>query len=54
MGELIEKGERLIEVEAFQYRFQPAFPRAPACFSGPVAAIEFATKVPWVFAEDPY
>ena len=54
VGELIEPGERLIEVDGFQYWFQPAFPRPPACFSGPVAAIEFATRVPWVLSEDPY
>ncbi len=54
IGELIEQGERLIEVDSFQYWFQPTFPRPPACFSGPVAAIEFATQVPWVLAEDPY
>jgi hypothetical protein len=51
VGELVEKGERLIQVEDFQYWCQPAFPRPRACFGEPVAAIEFAAQVPWVLDE---
>ena len=53
VGELIEKGERLIQEGDFQYWFQPSFPRAPAAFGGEVAAIEFSAQVPWVLDEDP-
>lgn len=53
VGELIEKGERLIQAGDFQYWFQPSFPRPPACFGESVAAIEFAAKVPWVLDENP-
>jgi hypothetical protein len=52
-GELIEKGEKLIQVGDFQYWFQPSFLRPPAAFGKEVAAIEFSTQVPWVLDEDP-
>jgi len=51
VGQLIEKGERLVEAGDFKYWFQPAFPRAPACFGKQVSAIEFTTQVPWVLNE---
>jgi hypothetical protein len=54
VGELVDKGEKLISGGEFQYWFQPAFPRPPACFGERVAAIEFSTKIPWVLKEDPY
>jgi hypothetical protein len=53
VGELVESGERLIQAGAFQYWFQPSFPRAPACFGECVAAIEFAVEVAWVLDESP-
>ena len=53
VGELIEKGERLVQAGDFQYWFQPSFPRPPASFGEEVAAIEFSTQVPWVLDEDP-
>lgn len=53
VGELIEKGEKLIQVGDFQYWFQPSFPRPPAAFGKDVAAIEFSAQVPWVLDEDP-
>jgi hypothetical protein len=53
VGELVEKGERLIQDGDFQYWFQPAFPKPPACFGKPVAAIEFAAQIPWVLDETP-
>jgi len=53
VGELIEKGEKLIQVGDFQYWFQPSFPRPPAVFGKQVAAIEFSAQVPWVLDEDP-
>jgi hypothetical protein len=46
VGELIERGERLMQDGNFQYWFQPSSPRAPACFGEAVAAIEFSTQVP--------
>jgi hypothetical protein len=54
VGELIEKGEKLIRDGQFQYWFQPVFPPPPACFGVCVAAVEFTTSVPWVLKEDPY
>jgi hypothetical protein len=54
VGELIEKGEKLITDGEFQYWFQPSFPRPPACFGDRVAAIEFTAQVPWVLDEAPY
>jgi hypothetical protein len=53
VGELIEPGERLMQVGDFQYWFQPSFPRPPTCFGEPVAAIEFSAQVPWVLDESP-
>ena len=53
VGELIEKGERLIQGGDFQYWFRPSFPRPPASFGNQVAAIEFSTQVPWVLEESP-
>jgi hypothetical protein len=53
VGELIQAGEKLMQAGEFQYWFQPSFPRAPACFGEPVAAIEFAAQVPWVLEESP-
>jgi hypothetical protein len=53
VGELIEKGERLIQTGDFQYWVQPSFPRPPTCFGERVAAIEFAAQVPWVLEESP-
>jgi hypothetical protein len=53
VGELIEKGERLIQAGDFQYWFQPSFPRPPASFGKYVAAIEFSAQVPWVLGESP-
>ncbi len=53
VGELIEKGEKLIQAGDFQYWFQPSFPRPPAFFGERVAAIEFSAQVPWVLDEDP-
>lgn len=53
VGELIEKGEKLVSDGDFQYRFQPSFPRPPACFGSCVAAIEFMAKVPWVLKDGP-
>jgi hypothetical protein len=53
VGELLEKGEKLISDGDFKYWFQPSFPRPPACFGEHVAAIEFATNIPWVLKEDP-
>ncbi len=47
VGELVEKGEKLMSDGDFRYWFQPSFPRPPACFGERVAAIEFATSVPW-------
>lgn len=54
VGELIEKGERLMQVGDFQYWFQPSFPRPPASFGEFVAAIEFAVQLPWVSDEPTY
>jgi len=54
VGELIEKGEKLITDGQFQYWFQPVFPPPPACFGECVAAIEFTTSIPWVLKEDLY
>ena len=54
VGELVEKGEKLISDAEFQYWFQPSFPRPPACFGNRLAAIEFNTKIPWALTEDPY
>jgi hypothetical protein len=54
VGELIEKGERLMQVGDFQYWFQPSFPSPPACFGEEVEAVEFAVSVPWVLHEPPY
>jgi len=53
VGELIEKGERLVQAGDFQYWFQPSFPKPPASFGKRVAAIEFSAEVPWVLEEDP-
>ena len=53
VGELIEKGERLVQDGDFQYWFQPSFPRPPAAFGKEVAAIEFSVQVPWVLDESP-
>ena len=53
VGELVEKGERLIRAGDFQYWFQPSFPRPPACFGEQVAAIEFSAQTPWVLDESP-
>ena len=53
VGELVEPGQRLIQVGEFQYWIQPSFPPPPTCFGGDVAAIEFATRVPWVLDETP-
>jgi hypothetical protein len=53
IGEVVEKGEKLVSDGAFKYWFQPVFPRPPACFGKPVAAIEFSTNIPWVLKEDP-
>lgn len=53
VGELIEKGEKLMQAYDFQYWFQTSFPRPPACFSESVVTIEFATKIPWVLDESP-
>jgi hypothetical protein len=53
VGELIEKGEKLVTDGDFQYWFQASFPRPPACFGLRVAAIEFTTKIPWVLREEP-
>jgi hypothetical protein len=54
VGALIERGERLMQAGDFEYWFQPSFPRAPACFGESVAAIEFATRLPWILHENPY
>jgi hypothetical protein len=51
VGDLVEKGERLMQVGDFQYWFQPSFPRPPAGFGERVAAIEFAAQVRWVLDE---
>ena len=53
VGELIEKGERLIQAGDFQYWFQLSFPRPPASFGEQVAAIEFSAQIPWVLNESP-
>ena len=53
VGELVEKGERLIQVGDFQYWFQPSFPRAPVSFGDCVAAIEFSVQISWVLDESP-
>ncbi len=53
VGELIEKGEKLVQAGTFQYWFQPSFPRPPACFGEHAAAIEFSTELPWVLDESP-
>lgn len=53
IGELVQKRERLMEAEGFQYWFQPSFPRPPAGFGEPVAAIEFSTRLPWILEEPP-
>jgi hypothetical protein len=53
VGELLEKGERLMQADDFQYWFQPSFPRPPACFGEHVAAIEFLARVAWVLDESP-
>jgi hypothetical protein len=54
VGELIEKGERLAQVEDFQYWCQPSFPQPHAFLGDPIAAIEFSVQVPWVLQEKPY
>jgi hypothetical protein len=54
VSELIEKGERLMQIGDFQYWFQPTFPRPPACFGESMVAIEFSVPVPWVLDEPPY
>jgi hypothetical protein len=53
VGELIEPGQKLRSEGDFQYWFQPAFPRPPACFGSCVEAIEFTAKIPWVLKEEP-
>jgi hypothetical protein len=53
VGELIEKGEKLIQVGDFQYWFQPSFPDSPVVFGKQVAAVEFSAQVPWVLDERP-
>jgi|SRR5579864_174575 len=53
VGELVENGEKLVQVGDFQYWFQPAFPRPPACFGKPVTAVEFAAHISWVLDEPP-
>ena len=53
VGELVEKGEKLAQAGAFQYWFQPSFPRPRAAFGDRVAAIEFSTQIPWVLDENP-
>jgi hypothetical protein len=54
VGDLAESGEKLVSEGEFQYWFQPAFPRPPACFGNQIAAIEFRARIPWVLEEDPY
>jgi hypothetical protein len=51
VGELIEKGEKLMQDGDFQYWCQPSFPRPPSCFGERVSAIEFTAQVPWVLDE---
>lgn len=53
VGEIIEKGERLIRAGDFRYWFQPSFTRPPACFGDRVAAVEFCAQLPWVLDENP-
>jgi hypothetical protein len=53
IGELVEKGDKLIQAGDFKYWFQPSFPRASACFGEHVAAIEFSAQLPWVLDENP-
>lgn len=53
VGNLVENGEKLISDGEFRYWFQPCFPRPPACFGKPVAAVEFWTNIPWVLEEGP-
>jgi hypothetical protein len=53
VGEVVEKGERLVPDGDFQCWLQPSFPRAPECFGKYAAAIEFSAQVPWVLDESP-
>ncbi len=53
VGDLIEKGVKLMQAGEFRYWFQPSFPRPPDCFGTRFAAIEFATEIPWLLKESP-
>ena len=56
VGEVLVLGERLTVAEGdFQYWFSNSFPQPPESFRGQVAALEFATDLPWVLevSDDP-